>query len=254
MNKTTIEWCDYTWNPVTGCLHSCRYVYCYNTIKSTSPLNRFGARYVNEQGTPVYEKDWRLRENGKSHVAKKGEIYPFGYDPTFYPHRLEEPLKVKKGGRVFVVDTGDLFGNFIPTEWINAVIDVARRCPQHTFQFLTKNPKRLLDFTFPDNAWVGTSINSDKDRKRVDIIKKVAAPVKYLSIEPLLGRVGFSLEGLQWIIIGAQTGGNAVKPKKEWVEELLLEAKKHNIPVFLKENLQLYYQLDRKEFPSEVNK
>lgn len=82
MNKTTIEWTDYTWNPITGCLHPCRYTYCYNTIKSTSFLNRFGSKYKLENGYFVYEKDWKKRQTGKTHIAQKGEIYP--YDMTLH--------------------------------------------------------------------------------------------------------------------------------------------------------------------------
>lgn len=106
MNKTTIEWCDYSWNPVSGCLHPWRNVYCYNTLKATSPLNRFGAKYLDTEGKAVYEKNWRARETGECHVAQKGEVTPYGFDPTFYPHRLDEPLKEKNPGKVFVVDTG----------------------------------------------------------------------------------------------------------------------------------------------------
>lgn len=110
MNKTTIEWCDYSWNPVSGCLHPCRNVYCYNTLKATSPLNRLGARHLDADGKSVYEKNWRSRESGECHIARKGEVNPYGFDPTFYPHRLEEPLKENSPGKVFVVDTGDIFG------------------------------------------------------------------------------------------------------------------------------------------------
>jgi protein gp37 len=251
MNRTSIEWCDYTWNPVSGCLHRCRDVYCYNTMKATAPLNRFGARYIDGSGRPVYEKDWKARETGECHIAKEGEIYPYGYDPTLYPHRLDEPLRVRKPGRIFVVDTGDLFGRWVPAEWIEQVIDAARRCPQHTFQFLTKNPKRLLDFEFPENAWVGTSVNSGKDKGMAEVLKKASAPVRFLSIEPLLGRVSFDLEGLQWLIIGAQTGKDPVRPEREWVEDILSMAGKLRIPVFLKDNIAHVYPKPGKEYPQK---
>src|SRR5271169_1957577 len=153
MNKTNIEWCTMSWNPVTGCFHLCRKTYCYNTIKSTSPLNRFGARYADQNGVMLREPDWQNRETGKCHLAKQGEIYPFGYDPTFYRHRLVEPEKMKAPQRIFVVDTGDLFGAWVPQEWITDVIDVTTRCPQHTFILLTKNPARYLEFNFPANCW-----------------------------------------------------------------------------------------------------
>ncbi len=244
MNKTSIEWCDYTWNPVTGCLHSCRRTYCYNTIKFTSPLNRFGAIYINEAGNRVSEKDWKTRETNRAHIAKESEVYPYGYDPTLYPHRLNEPLKKKKSGRIFVVDTGDLFGEWVPKEWIDKVLEIVNAGYWHTFLFLTKNPKRMLQFTFPPNAWVGTSVNSDKDVRRAEIIKDVNARVKYLSIEPLLGEISFSLKGVDWVIVGAQTGKNPVIPEKGWIESILHQTERYNIPIFMKGNIKPYYTFD----------
>lgn len=249
MNKTSIEWCDYTWNPITGCFHPCREIYCYNTMKTTSPLNRFGARYRNENGNFIYERNWRKRQTGQCHIAQKGEIYPYGYDPTFYPHRLEEPFRVKKPSKIFVVDTGDMFGNWIPEEWIEQILDVVKKCDWHIFQFLTKNPERLIKYKFPDNAWVGTSVNSDKDRKRAEIIKKARAKVKFLSIEPLLGPVTFDLKGIDWIIIGAQTGRNPVIPEREWIEEIIKTAEKYRISVFMKNNIKRYSKIFIQKFP-----
>lgn len=250
MNKTNIEWCDYTWNPVSGCYHSCRDTYCYNTMKATSPLNRFGAKYLNNKGEIVSEKNWKARETGKPQVAKKGEIYPFGYDATFYAHRLKEPLKVKKAARIFVVDVGDLFGAWVPKEWIEQVLEITRQCPWHTFQFLTKNPKRLLEFEFGVNCWVGTSVNSDKDAGRAEIFKQVSAPVRYLSIEPLLGEVTFDLEAFQWVIIGAQTGKNPPLLNNKWVENILIQAHRLSISVFMKDNLlPAYRDCLLKEYP-----
>lgn len=248
MNKTSIEWCNYTWNPVTGCLHPCRNVFCYNTMKATSPLNRFGARYKDKDRL-VYVKNWQSRQTGKCHVAYKGEIYPYGYDPTFYPHRLEEPFRVKKPAKIFVVDAGDLFGSWVPEVWIKKVLKVAEECNWHTFMFLTKNPDRMLEFKFPENAWVGTSICSHRDNVRIETLKKVRAKVRFLSIEPLLGRVQANLRAIQWIIIGAQTGKNPVNPELSWIEELLSEADSFNIPVFLKHNLSPYCTIKRQEFP-----
>lgn len=248
MNKTSIEWCDYTWNPVTGCFHPCRLTYCYNTIKSTSPLNRFGAVYIDENGKKACEKDWQSRQTHECHISKKGEIYPYGYDPTFYPHRLNEPFKTKKPARIFSVDTGDLFGKWVPADWITQTIEVVEKCPRHTFQFLTKNPGRLLDIAFPDNSWVGVSINTNRDKPAADLLKKVRAKVRFLSIEPLLGEVDFCFKGLQWIIIGAKTGKNPFQPQKEWVDEIVRQAESLAIPIFIKNNLNYYPQ--RKEFPS----
>lgn len=251
MNESPIEWCDYTWNPITGCFHSCRRTYCYNTMKSTAPMNRFGVRYKTPSGSFAREKNWRGRETGGIHIAQQGEIYPYGYDPTFYPHRLKEPFKVKKPVKIFTVDTGDMFGKWVKKDWIEQILNVAGQCSWHTFQLLTKNPDRLLEFEYPDNAWVGTSVNSDADIAKAKTLRKVKASVLYLSIEPLLGEITFDLKGTNWIIIGAQTGGNPVKPKTEHIERLLKQTEALGIPIFMKHNIKQYYPHDLiQQYPS----
>ena len=247
MRKTSIEWTDWTWNPLTGCLSHCSY--CYN-LRPGSLLGRFGAIYIENGKTCMETLNWRRRETGKIHIARKGERIPFGYDPTFYPHRLEDPLKKRRPSKIFVCDCADLWGDWIPNEWIEKVLKVVKMCPQHTFQLLTKNPKRYLDFEpLPDNAWAGTTVTSNEDYGRAIIMKKVKVPVRFLSIEPLLGEVDFPFDGIQWIIIGAQTGRNPLRPKKEWIEKILSNARKMNIPIFLKNNLRSCYPLSLQQFP-----
>ncbi len=249
MNPTKIEWTDYSWNPVTGCFHKCRNSYCYNTIKWNSRLNRFGAEYLNENGVITRNKNWQQRETQGCHIAKKGEAYPFGYDPTFYPHRLKEPFSKKKPFRIFTVDTGDMFGAWVPAMWIEQVFDVIRRCPQHTFQLLTKNPKRYAEFEIPGNAWIGATITCDADKGVVQDLLRSNAKVKYLSIEPLVGEITIPFDDIQWIIVGAMTGKNPVVPKREWIERVIDSADKLNIPVFTKNNISEYVRNMRREFP-----
>lgn len=161
-----------------------------------------------------------------------------------------EPVRLRKASKIFVVDTGDIFGQWIPSEWINQVIEINNKCPQHIFQYLTKNPKRLMEYEFQDNAWAGTSVNSDEDIERADILKTVKAPIRYLSIEPLLGPVTFSLDGIQWIILGAQTGKNPVIPEKLWIDNILKQAYRLNIPVFMKNNIRQFSQGFYQDYPS----
>ena len=246
MRKTSIEWTDWTWNPITGCLSHCSY--CYN-LRPGSLLGRFGAVYVEDGNTYKETSNWRRRETGKIHIARKGERIPFGYDPTFYPHRLEEPLKRRKPAKIFVCDCADLWGDWIPNEWIEEVLKVVKMCPQHTFQLLTKNPRRYLDFELPNNTWAGTTVASNKDSERAKIITQVRVPVRFLSMEPLLGEIDFSFNGIQWIIIGAQTGRNPLRPKKEWIENILSNARKLKIPIFLKNNLRSCYPFSLQQFP-----
>jgi protein gp37 len=246
MRKTSIEWTDWTWNPVTGCLSRCSY--CYN-LRPGSLLGRFGSVYIEDGKTYKETLNWRRREAGKIHIARKGERIPFGYDPTFYPHRLEDPLKRRWPSKIFVCDCGDLFGEWVPKEWIEEVLKVVKKCPQHTFQFLTKNPRRYLDFELPNNTWAGTTVTSNRDYQKVGIIKQVKTPIRFLSIEPLLGEVDFSFDGIQWVIIGAQTGKNPVKPRNEWIEKILSNARKLGIPIFLKNNLRSCYPVSLQQFP-----
>jgi protein gp37 len=246
MRRTFIEWTDWTWNPITGCLSRCSY--CYN-LRPGSLLSRFGAIYIKNDKTYTETLNWRRRETGELHIAIKGERIPFGYDPTFYPHRLEEPLKRRRPSRIFVCDCGDLWGDWVPKEWIEEVLKVVTKCPQHTFQFLTKNPQRYLDFELPSNAWAGTTVTSNEDHEQAKIIKRVKVLVRFLSIEPLLGEVNFDFNGLQWIIIGAQTGKNPLRPKKEWIEKILSDAKRLGIPIFLKNNLRPHYPFSIQKFP-----
>jgi protein gp37 len=195
-------------------------------------------------------RNWRERETGKIHIASKHERCPHGFDPTFYPERLQEPLKIKKPKRIFVVSAGDLWGQWVPDGWIEKILDVIRKSPWHVFQCLTKNPQRYLDFEpLPDNVWAGTTICSDDDYKRAEILTKVKVPVRFLSIEPLLGEVSFDLCGIQWIIIGAMTGTNPVRPKREWIQKILLNARNPGIPIFLKNNLRPYYPFSIQQFP-----
>lgn len=234
MNKTNIEWCDYTWNPVTGCLHGCPYCYA----------KRFAERGLGEYGR--YAKGQR-------------------FTPNFHANRLEEPLRIKKPSRIFVCSMGDLFGNWVTSGWINDVLSVANECPQHTFVFLTKKPSRLKDYTFGDNCWLGTSIeNQEAANTRVPLLLQANAPIRFLSIEPLLGPIdleavlvdcGMALFGsplrwhhkpyletrpypaINWVIIGAQTGPGAKPPKPEWIATLTAQCCGSGVPVFMKNNL-----------------
>jgi len=124
--KNGIDWCDYTWSPVTGCLHGC--FYCY------------ARRLARRLGTGGY--------SAKPTVARPGEVFPAGFSPTFYPHRLSEPARIKKPSRIFAVSAGDLFGEWVPGEWIRAVLAVARQCSRHTFILLTKTPPPPSGFLF----------------------------------------------------------------------------------------------------------
>jgi len=330
MNKSKIDWCDYTWNPVTGCFHGCEYCYARKIDK------RFG--------------------DGN-------------FTPTFHPERLQEPLKVKKPSKIFVGSVSDLFGDWFwqvskepgtVTSYnmgmvVGKILDVVKQCPQHTFIFLTKNPKGMQGFNFPSNCLCGTSVeDQEKANERIPELLKVDCKTLWASYEPSLGKVDFgpwirkyyhggipglkrgekllppSITGkptllqyaqeiapdgpqradkvyfttdkhmanifslgypmgdvyraipespvendpdcnepemsfqspsgkivsdktplLKWIVIGAQTGPGAVKPKSGWINSAAEQVKAANVPVFIKDNAADYYwgELLPREFP-----
>ncbi|MGD0660552.1 MAG: DUF5131 family protein [Syntrophorhabdales bacterium] len=246
MNKvTSIGWSNASWNPLSGCRHGCQFTYCYNTNKANSVMNRFGSRYY-DAATKTFQrtKNWQSLQTPSRalYVAVKGEIYPRGFDPTWYPHRLWQPKAVPEPKRVFVADVGDLFGSWIPDDWIQKVIEVMRVCDWHKFFLLTKNPIRYQDWRFPKNVWCGATVTSNQDIQTLQIMQAVPHPNKFLSIEPLFGALTASLKGIRWVAIGAQTGGNPPIPNPIWVDDVVKEARKRHILIYLKENLLRHYR------------
>ncbi len=219
MNRTKIEWTDYSWNPITGCLHGCWY--CY-----VKPLTR------------------RFKK-----------IFPNGMNPTFYPERLTEPWNLKKPSKIFVCSISDLFAPWTPEEWMTQVLESIFECPvKHTFQLLTKNPERIPPIEFPDNVWVGTTVTGEnRDILNIEAMREVRAKVRFVSFEPLLGEVKprspeNPLIDIQWVIIGKLTGAKRVKLDSAWVNDILGLAAEFDIPVFMKDNLKWPYH--RQEFPN----
>jgi len=216
VNKTKIEWADYTWNPLTGCQRRCAYCYAQRLAKG-----RLRMRYLsNPNVAPGCNPD-----------------DPFS--PRFWPGRLHEPRKNNNSSKIFVCSMGELFDPSVPDEWIQAVLDEATFCWWHTFQFLTKQPQRAAQFTFPPNAWVGISVDkySTNCWQRQVHMAGVKATVRFISYEPLLSLIPDIPYWADWAIIGAMTGPDAIKPKPQWVHQLIRAADGLGIPLFLKDNL-----------------
>ncbi len=279
MNRTKIEWADYTWNPVTGCLHGCPYCYAARIV------GRFGGDHADAKDIQEalelvcgFNKD-EFEVTGKCVSLdyavcgmEANEPYPFGFRPTFHRYRLNEPARVKKPARIFAVSMGDLFGDWVPMKWIWQILSEADKCSRHTFMFLTKNPQRYLEYSgvklgawphgneeriaFPGNCWAGVSVTDVKSWTWISCrIHHVLAPVKFISIEPLFEDVfkfinanGIPL-GVDWVIVGAQTGPGAVKVKPEWIERIIVECRDAKVPVFLKDNLGWPEKIQ--EFPAK---
>ena len=214
MNRTKIEWTDFTWNPITGCKHGCWYCYA------------------------------------KKMCERFKKIFPHGFEPTFHPERLREPWEHKKPSKIFACSISDLFAPWTLPEWRGAVINSIENCPiKHTFQTLTKNPELIPHHHhFPDNVWVGTTVTGENgDTRNISAIRWADAKIRFVSFEPLLGEIWADLSDIQWVIIGKLTGSRRVKLDYGEVTKLTEQARTLGIPVFQKNNLGLPNPIQ--EFP-----
>jgi protein gp37 len=238
MNKTKIEWCDMTWNPVTGCLHGCEYCYA----------RKIADRFATASSKQMIEDMLEISEmDGVPPTLEhfyKTKPFEAGFYPTFYHHRLDEPSKAKKPQKIFVCSMSDLFGGWVPEEWIEAVFEACESAPQHKYLFLTKNPNRYIELAssdaLPTQHWYGTSITKGNELQEWFYGANFNT---FVSFEPVLGEfeAGVDLQGLlDWAIIGAETGNRKGKviPKREWIENIVTACHKANIPVFMKDSLK----------------
>lgn len=229
MNKTKIDWCDSTFNPVTGCLHGCDYCYARKIA------NRFGNKYL-PYGDGINEIDFHV--DGEKGI----DPYPFGFEPTLHRYRLNEPARKTKPRNIFVCSMADLFGDWVPDSWIEDVFRACEAAPQHRYLFLTKNPKRYLQtgILWGDNFWFGATATGDAGERNRHIIE---GPNTFVSLEPLQGKpinIDKWIKNIRWAIIGAETGNRKDKviPKREWIESIVAECRKYNVPIFMKSNLR----------------
>jgi protein gp37 len=238
MNKSKIEWCDYTWNPVTGCLHGCTYCYARRIA------NRFGL-HLETNKPKVLEKKYSY----ETHCMMTGEkdyissFYPYDFYPTFHKYRLAEPQKVKKPQKIFVCSMADLFGDWVPDEWIEEVFKACETAPWHKYLFLTKNFIGYKDIKYTSNIWLGNTITRQKE-----FIREIGRPLganRFYSIEPILEPIklpqnNIPRKNVQWVIIGAETGNRKGKviPKREWVDDIVSQCRQADVPVFMKNSLK----------------
>lgn len=247
--KTKIDWCDSSWNPVTGCQHDCEY--CY----ARSLANRYGGFDHDEDKNPVGNQFViGVQELDKpKHIMRKNGLhkapYPWFFLPTLHRYRLDQPSKWSEPRTIFVCSMADLFGKWVPDEWIEAVINACIAAPQHRYLFLTKNPARYMHLIangiIPENQpnfWFGsTATIPEMEFFWCDEVNT------FVSIEPILAPFeDLTDEGIDpasktnWIIVGAETGNrkNKVIPQKSWIDEIVSAAKKAGTPVFMKESLR----------------
>jgi len=237
MGRTKIDWATDTINPISGCRNSCPYCYA----------ERFAKRLAGRAGYSAED--------------------PF--QPTFHQDKLDELLDLRRsrmaeGKRIFLSSMGDWFSEGVKAEWVHQVLDAIDQVPQHHFLVLTKRPERILDTMhcrdLPPNLWLGVSVTCQADLWRISALKEAIpqATKRFVSFEPLLGPVyhpGQKLGGVDWVIIGAQTGPGKVVPDRQWIDDLV-EACGTSIPVFMKSNLGEVYHHEPysliEQFPEEM--
>ena len=264
MEKSKIDWCDSTWNPVTGCLHGCEYCYARNIA------HRFGGFTELEYSDLDYEIlcDGNISEIEKplKYLNDKGKIgksaYPFFFKPTLYRYKLNEPQKWKKGRNIFVCSMADLFGSWVPDSWIEEVFAACEKAPYHNYLFLTKNYRRYGEFEVPrkENMWYGVSVTRESQMDSYDVFFSTA--YTFASIEPILEDLKPNkhkglFHSMDWIIIGAETGRrkNKVSPKRKWIEDIVKICKEMNVPVFMKSSLaEIWGEPLIQELPKELKR
>lgn len=265
MNRSKIEWCDHTWNPITGCLHNCEYCYARKMAARFSGDVRLNKMCLaNYRTTDEDYKGQRLYILDAPMINETGHslVYPFGFEPTFHRYRLDIPSKLKMGNNIFVGAMADIFGEWVPDEWIREIFDVCMGNPIHNYLFLTKNPERYIQYGIPaeqENLWYGTTITCDSDSDR--IVSLIIDAKTFVSIEPLHERI--SKENIEaicriadWIIIGAETGRNKNKiiPGVDWIKDIVAEADIAKKPVFMKDSLipVVGEENMRRDFPMQL--
>ena len=225
--KSNIEWTDMSWNPVTGC-------------KKVSPgCDNCYAEAIAERyrGTPAF---------------------PQGFDVVLHPKRLNDPQKWKAPQLVFVNSMSDLFQPLVPDAFVRRVWDVMVENPQHTYQVLTKRPHKMEylikkeGLPLPAHIWLGTSTEDQKwADHRIPVLSRIEAPVRFISIEPMLGPVDLTahLDGLEWVIVGGESGGTKKSPRRpfdqQWAKGVRDQCAANAVPFFYKQGSAFHSGKDR---------
>ncbi len=204
--KTAIEWTDKTWNPTVGC-------------------NKVSPGCKNCYAEALTKRFYKQ--------------YPNGFEFTIHPQRLDDPRRWRKPSRVFVNSMSDLFHEQMPFGFLQEVFHVMEECPQHVFQILTKRHKRLAELApelnWPNNVWMGVSVENQDYAHRVDYLKQVPATVRFLSCEPLLGPLKLNLEEIHWVIVGGESGHGHRPIQADWIRDVRDQANVLDVAFFFKQ-------------------
>ena len=209
--NSSIEWSEATWNPTTGC-----------TKISPGCAHCYAERMA-----------FRLRAMGQ-------DRYRNGFELTLQDDIVELPLRWKKPRVIFVNSMSDLFHDDVPPEFIQRCFEVMQQADQHVFQVLTKRPQRAADMAdqllWSQNVWMGTSVESDRYTERINILRQIPAAIRFLSIEPLLGPIrDLPLDGIQWVIVGGESGAGARPMQAEWVRQIRDQCVSEDVRFFFKQ-------------------
>lgn len=209
--NSKIEWTESTWNPVTGCTK------------------------ISEGCQHCYAERLALRLQ-----AMGNEKYKSGFKVTLHPESISEPLVIKKPSMIFVNSMSDLFHEDVPMDYIQRVFSVMRTADQHVFQVLTKREKRLAEIAnqidWPSNVWMGVTVENYKHKDRIEVLRNIPASVRFVSFEPLLSSLGtLDLIGIDWAIVGGESGPGARPIKQEWVLEIKEHCEKSGTAFYFKQ-------------------
>ena len=209
--ESNIEWTERTWNPVTGCIkvsQGCKHCYAERMANRLKAMG--SSRYIN------------------------------GFAVTLHEDLLDVPKRWKKPATIFVNSMSDLFQDDVPESFIRAVFDTMVACPQHTFQILTKRSERLRAIAptlpWPANVWMGVSVEDQRVIDRVADLEATPAAIRFLSCEPLIGPLDkLSLDGIDWVIVGGESGPKARPMASEWVESIYRQCRAADVAFFFKQ-------------------
>lgn len=211
MSMSKIEWTDATWNPVTGC-----------SKISAGCVNCYAERMA-----------MRLKAMGQRNYCN-------GFEVTLHEHMLKYPLAWKKPRTIFVNSMSDLFHESIPEEFFLKIFEVMKNAHWHKYQILTKRAERLSALEhmlpWPKNVWMGVTVEREDYRHRIDLLRNTNAAIKFLSMEPLLSDVpNMNLTGIDWVIVGGESGPGAREMQTEWVESIQEQCLRNSVPFFFKQ-------------------
>lgn len=211
MSESKIEWTDKTWNPITGC-----------SKKSSGCLNCYAE---------VMSR--RLKAMGQ-------EKYSNGFNVTLHEQCLEEPLAWRGAHNIFVCSMSDIFHEEVPFEFVDKMVDIIKRTPQHRYQILTKRAERMAEYfatrTIPDNVWLGVTVEAQCSRFRIDCLRNLSASVKFLSCEPLVEDLGeLDLTGIDWVIVGGESGPKARPMQEAWALNIRNQVEAQGARFFFKQ-------------------